>query len=128
MRHLALISRVLITQPSLDSAAQYAPGLMEGIANIVQRLGTIEGRLGAIEGRLGAVEGHLGAVEGRLDMIEGRLDTIEDNTLLNNAMTLNHRTIARNKVNQPHCEPLRKTVCFLQLSINTSHLSLGPWS
>ena len=127
MRHLALIPRVLFTQPGLDSAAQYAPGLMEGIANIVQRLGAIEDRLGVIDGRLGAVEGHLGAVEGglgtvegrldtiegRLDTIEGRLDTIQDNTLLNNAMTLNHRTIARNQMNQPHCEPLRKTVRFL---------------
>lgn len=120
MHHLALIPRVLFTQPGLDSAAQYAPGLMEGIANIVQCLGAIEDHLGIIDGCLGAVEGHLGAVEGGLgtvegclDTIEGRLDTIQDNALLNNAMTLNHWTIARNQMNQPHCEPLRKTVRFL---------------
>ena len=94
----SLLWPIHLSRP-LDSAAQYAPGLMEGIANIMQRLGAIDDRLGAINDRL--------------DTIEGRLGTIEDDTLLNNAMTLNHRTIARNQMNQPHCEPLRKTVHFI---------------
>ena len=60
---------------------------MGGIANIMQRLGAINDRLDTIEDLL--------------DTIEGRLGTIEDDTLFNNAMTLNHRTIARNQMNQP---------------------------
>ena len=65
-------------------------------------------RLGAIDDRLRDVVDRL---QDRLGIIEGRLGAIEDNTQVNNALTLNHRIIARNQINQPRCEPLRKTVC-----------------
>ena len=81
---------------------------MQAIANMMQRLGAIDDHLRDVVDRL---EGRLGIMEGRLGIMEGRLGTIEDNTHVNNALTLNHRIIARNQINQPRCEPLRKTVC-----------------
>ena len=74
---------------------------MQAIANMMQRLGTIDDHLRDVVDRL----------EDRLGIIEGHLGTIEDNTHVNNALTLNHQIIARNQINQPRCEPLRKTVC-----------------
>ncbi|KAF5376325.1 hypothetical protein D9615_008441 [Tricholomella constricta] len=62
--------------------ANYALGLMEGIAEILQRLAAMDNRLGEINNRLTRV----------------------------NAMSFNHRIIGRNSRTQPICQPQQKNV------------------
>ncbi|KAF8901402.1 hypothetical protein CPB84DRAFT_1777781 [Gymnopilus junonius] len=86
------------------TAAKYSPpGLMTGIAAILQRLDQIDQRLDTIDGRLDGIDQHL-------DGIDNRLHTVEDDVKLTKAITLNHRIIARNEESQPVCQPLYKTV------------------
>ncbi|KAF8968554.1 hypothetical protein BDZ97DRAFT_356841 [Flammula alnicola] len=80
---------------------RYAPGLMEGIAAILQRLDTIINHMSAIDNRLGAMVD-------RLDTIDHHLETIGDHAHFHTATTLSHRTIARNLLNQPKLQTAQK--------------------
>ena len=111
-----LVLRSIGLSGSLDADIIYIPSLREGVAAILQRLDAIDGRLDAIERRLDHIENCIGTPEDHLDGVDR--GTIWDTIQINNALTLNHRTIARNRENVPHCEPLRKTVSSLPFLIN----------
>lgn len=68
-----------------------------------------------IEGRLDSIEGRVGTPEDRLDDFDRGI--IWDAIVINNTLSLNLRTIARNRENLPYCESLRKTVSSLPFSI-----------
>lgn len=56
----------------------------------------------------------IAAILARLDIIENRQIEISTNIRLNNALIYNQRVIGRNFLEQPNCQPLKKTVYFLQ--------------
>ncbi|KAF9475038.1 hypothetical protein BDN70DRAFT_884204 [Pholiota conissans] len=77
-------------------AAAYAPGLMEGIAAVLQRLT--------------AMDQHFTAMDQRFDGIDERLSAIETNIAINSAELNNQRIITRNKAYSPIFHPLQKTI------------------
>lgn len=120
---------------AVDVAARYAPqNLTQMVATVMQRLDGIDGQLQAQSAQIQAQSAQMQALsvqmQAQFAQMQAQFAQMQDSLTLTNAITLNHKTIARNKKQLPICEPLRKTVFFFFVFVSSASFLialLGCW-